>query len=58
MNIAILGSGGREHSICDKLKQSKSRIIHDEGEPEFDANDLRSKPAMPPGKRPACDNLA
>ena len=24
MNIAILGSGGREHSICDKLKQSKS----------------------------------
>jgi len=25
MNIAILGSGGREHAICDKLKQSKSK---------------------------------
>ena len=25
MNIAILGSGGREHAICDKLNQSKSK---------------------------------
>ncbi len=24
MNILVIGSGGREHSICDKLKQSKS----------------------------------
>ena len=23
MNIAVIGSGGREHSICFKLKQSK-----------------------------------
>ncbi len=22
MNVAVLGSGGREHSICYKLKQS------------------------------------
>ena len=24
MNIAILGSGGREHVLCEKLKESKS----------------------------------
>ena len=23
MNLAVIGSGGREHSICYKLKQSK-----------------------------------
>ncbi len=23
MNIAVIGSGGREHSVCFKLKQSK-----------------------------------
>ncbi len=23
MNIAIIGSGGREHSMCDKLRKSK-----------------------------------
>ena len=24
MNVAVIGSGGREHSICYKLKQSKN----------------------------------
>ena len=24
MNLAIIGSGGREHALCYKLKQSKS----------------------------------
>ena len=23
MNIAVIGSGGREHSVCFKLRQSK-----------------------------------
>ena len=23
MNIGIIGSGGREHALCSKLKQSK-----------------------------------
>ena len=24
MNLAVIGSGGREHALCYKLKQSKS----------------------------------
>ena len=27
MNLAVIGSGGREHSICFKLKQSKIKKL-------------------------------
>tara|TARA_Y100000590_G_C15088819_1_gene776776 strand:+ start:9 stop:131 length:123 start_codon:yes stop_codon:yes gene_type:complete len=31
MNLAVIGSGGREHTICYKLKQSTKNIKEDIG---------------------------